>query len=265
MGRIGRWAIRAAVVGVGLGALVGVGVATGAIPDGSGVIHGCYGRGGGLRVIDTGKGAHCRRHESALAWNQQGPQGNSGAPGNPGPKGDPGPQGAPGPKGDPGPSTNIAARVDTPGVDNGTGTCCAAQQIPDRSELPLRFPTERFDTDNLHTDGVSAATNSRLVAPTAGVYYISAGVLWPGAAQNASTVGMRQLEIWVDGDATRILAASNEMAVTDSNTTIESASGLWKLAAGDYVEAKVHQWSGTTLSLPFDQRTHLDMHWVAPG
>jgi hypothetical protein len=44
MGRVRRWGVRAGVLALGLGALAGVGVATGAIPDGSGVIHGCYGR-----------------------------------------------------------------------------------------------------------------------------------------------------------------------------------------------------------------------------
>jgi hypothetical protein len=55
------------------------GLAYAAIPDSSGVIHGCYkAAGGGLRVIDTDKGATCTTGEKSLNWNQTGPQGTTG-------------------------------------------------------------------------------------------------------------------------------------------------------------------------------------------
>jgi Collagen triple helix repeat (20 copies) len=92
-----------------LAVLAAVGVGFAAIPDASGVIHGCYNAGpnpsGSLRVIDAEAGAKCAKNEKALDFNQRGPQG---VPGPQGPKGDPGPQGpkgdtgAPGAKGDTG-------------------------------------------------------------------------------------------------------------------------------------------------------------------
>ena len=88
-----------------------------AIPDGNGVIHGCYNiQSGALRVINSdpnGFSLSCAPKEAGLQWNQQGPQGLQGAKGDPGPqglKGNPGPQGlkgdtgAQGPKGDAGPA-----------------------------------------------------------------------------------------------------------------------------------------------------------------
>jgi hypothetical protein len=81
----------------GLALALGAGIAAASIPDGGGVIHGCYRtQTGGLRVIDTGAGDRCRAGENALAWNQQGPKGDQGAQGPPGPQG---PQGDPGPPG----------------------------------------------------------------------------------------------------------------------------------------------------------------------
>jgi len=54
-------------------------VAYAAIPDGSGVIHGCYSkRDGALRVIDPSTGDSCSGKELSLAWNQTGPQGPPG-------------------------------------------------------------------------------------------------------------------------------------------------------------------------------------------
>lgn len=85
-----------AVVGVAAGLSAVGAVAAASIPDASNTIHGCYlNTGGNLRVIDTSApGAGCDgAGETALTWNQTGPQGPAG------PKGDPGPAGA---KGDPG-------------------------------------------------------------------------------------------------------------------------------------------------------------------
>ena len=80
---------------------VGVGVATGAIPDGGGVIHGCYQKTQGqLRVVDTAQGQACSPSENPLNWSQSGPQGPQGPQG---PKGDTGPDGPTGPAGPQGP------------------------------------------------------------------------------------------------------------------------------------------------------------------
>jgi hypothetical protein len=95
---------RLAVTAVGLVTLVFAGVALATIPDGGGVINGCYAKkDGSLRVIDTSV-AQCKGGEAPLTWNQTGPQGPKGDPGPQGSKGDPGPQGQQGPQGDAGPA-----------------------------------------------------------------------------------------------------------------------------------------------------------------
>jgi hypothetical protein len=85
-----------------------------AIPDGGGVIHGCYKKSspnqGNVRLIDTANGQSCGSSESSIDWNQQGPTGPQGPAGPEGPVGPPGPAGPVGPKGnkgdqgDPGPA-----------------------------------------------------------------------------------------------------------------------------------------------------------------
>ncbi len=92
-GKLVRPALVALVI---VGALVVGGIAYATIPDGTGVIHGCYLKGlGTLRVIDTGKAQTCSGFETPLNWNQTGQQG---------PQGPQGPQGQQGPAGPPGPS-----------------------------------------------------------------------------------------------------------------------------------------------------------------
>jgi hypothetical protein len=84
------------------GALFGVATAVeAAIPDGGGVIHGCYAKtskgqqpAGSLRVIDTGQ--TCQSNEAGLKWSQTGPKGATGLQGT---AGQPGAKGATGPKG----------------------------------------------------------------------------------------------------------------------------------------------------------------------
>jgi hypothetical protein len=87
--RLALLVVAAAAVGAG------VGIAYAAIPDGSGVIHGCYSNtSGALRVIDTGAGQRCSAAEKAVDWSQTGPQGAQGPQGPQGPQGQRGPSDA---------------------------------------------------------------------------------------------------------------------------------------------------------------------------
>ena len=73
--RLGMSAITLLVAAVAAGA-----VAYAAIPDESGMIHGCYStKDGALRVIDPAAGGSCNTSkESSLTWNQTGPEGPPG-------------------------------------------------------------------------------------------------------------------------------------------------------------------------------------------
>jgi hypothetical protein len=94
-GKLFRPALVALVI---VGALTVGGIAYATIPDGGGVIHGCYLKGlGTLRVIDTGKSQTCSSFETPLAWNQTGPQGSQGPTGATGATGSTGATGATGP------------------------------------------------------------------------------------------------------------------------------------------------------------------------
>lgn len=74
-------------------------VASASIPSAGGTIQGCYtnknllngslNTSGVLRVIDQGAGETCRSGETALSWNQTGPQGPVGPTGPQGPPGQP--------------------------------------------------------------------------------------------------------------------------------------------------------------------------------
>ena len=102
-----------------LGSLgAGIAFASGTIPGPGGVINGCYqnatghgpkgGHGshedqhaGALRVVPSG--TTCGKNETAISWNQTGPQGPVGPAGPQGAKGSQGATGAQGPQGPQGP------------------------------------------------------------------------------------------------------------------------------------------------------------------
>src|SRR5712692_5321354 len=71
-------------------------IAVASIPDSSGMINGCFKAANGqLRVIDPATES-CLPSETAISWNQTGPQGPTGPTGSQGPVG---PTGATGPQG----------------------------------------------------------------------------------------------------------------------------------------------------------------------
>ncbi len=80
-----RWAIGALIIfTLGVSAL-GVAVMVG-IPDASGVIHACYSNSKGeVRLVESA--SDCKNNETAIAWNQTGPQGPQGPQGQVGPQG----------------------------------------------------------------------------------------------------------------------------------------------------------------------------------
>jgi hypothetical protein len=92
----------AVVLGLTLLFISAAGIASASIPDGGGVIHGCYkpASNGGLSslgVVDTaGSGGQCPANQTALAWNQSGPQGPAGPAGATGATGPQGPAGTAG-------------------------------------------------------------------------------------------------------------------------------------------------------------------------
>jgi hypothetical protein len=73
--RLLRSRMFAALIGATVVAVIGGGIGWAAIPDSSGVIHGCYAKSNGaLRAIDTGQ--TCGKSEVPLNWNQTGPPGS---------------------------------------------------------------------------------------------------------------------------------------------------------------------------------------------
>lgn len=113
---------RLLALGAGAILVVSVGVAYAAIPASNGTINGCYSGGQGqLRVIDAESGETCKSNETAISWNQQGPQGIPGAIGPQGLQGIQGQQGETGATGATG-ATGPQGPAGNAGEDGADGT-----------------------------------------------------------------------------------------------------------------------------------------------
>jgi len=199
-------------------ALVGAGIGYAAIPDSSGVIHGCYStKTGALRVIDSS--AKCANAEIALNWNQQGPKGDPGATGPQGavgpagPKGDTGatgPQGAAGAqgpaglKGDPGTTGAQGPKGDTgaAGPQGPQGSPGASGIVATNGSyaghIPSPLPTTAFNSIAQAGDLVRVTLNQgdRVLVNVTGVF----GTTNPlGATGLYVGVCYRNLTVFPDG------------------------------------------------------------------
>lgn len=128
-------------------------------------------------------------------------------------------------------------------------TKTAPETIGSGISTALTFDAEAFDTAGLHD---TAVANDRLTAPVAGIYQVSAGLSWAG-------VGFGTRELALDVSGTCCFASSN-----DAGGLRQNVSDLLKLAAGDFVVARVFQDSGGVVDAR-PERTFLAMHWVGPG
>jgi len=141
--RLRRWVgVLALAVGVAIGA---TGIASAAVPDPDGTIHGCVSRGnGGLRVIDPSNGASCTTQETPLNFGQHGPAGPQGPAGLPGDTGAQGPQGPAGPAGTAGVSgyeiVRTAGTSSTADLQVQVATCPAGKNVVSGGGFPV------FDT-----------------------------------------------------------------------------------------------------------------------
>jgi hypothetical protein len=114
----------------------------------------------------------------------------------------------------------------------------------------LSFNSERFDTANLH----STTTNpSRLTAPVAGVYVITANVSYSGIAAGTPTfLGVTRNSAFIGADYRQ-----------GDGSQDQSVATIYKLAAGDFIQA-VAAATGATVDTG-DFGCSLSMTWIGSG
>ena len=124
-----------------------------------------------------------------------------------------------------------------------------------------------YDTTDFNVGGVfDAAKPTRMTAPVAGRYLITASVRW-----DSNTNGRRVIALNVNYPAAGWAqiarsSVSGHWSTTPAFYPEQTAQTVYKLNAGDYVEVWAAQDSGSTLNLMtnVDNGVTFSMQWIAP-
>lgn len=129
------------------------------------------------------------------------------------------------------PGTLYAARV----YRNST------QSVATGTLVTVSYNTERWDFGGLW----SAGSPTRLTVPVAGMWYFEAFWEWNS---NESGAGERFADLYLNGTTIIAELSTSGADVSDTATPIHTGGGMWRCAVGDYVECRVYQTSGATMT-----------------
>jgi hypothetical protein len=162
-------------------------------------------------------------------------------------------------------STQLATGAVTPAKVGTIPTVRArrtsAQTINSGSFTPINLTTETWDTASMHS---TSSNTSRLRAPIAGTYLITANVSWL-----SNNTGRRSLEITLDSftETNKPIAAIAQSA--DLSDAPMALSTVYQLGLGDFVQAQVQQDSGIAQSVAAsssgdETSPEVSMTWLGP-
>jgi hypothetical protein len=136
------------------------------------------------------------------------------------------------------------------------------QNIANNTATFLNFNSERYDTAGMHSNTTNI---SRLTAPVAGIYAVNISFLW--GSQGAFPSGERRATLFKNG-TTEVGFDKRDADTAQSGAVSVNFTTMLRLAAGDFVEARVFQDSGgtrTIRNLGGESSPEFSMTWLTPG
>jgi hypothetical protein len=130
----------------------------------------------------------------------------------------------------------------------------SSQPVARRVLASVNFPIEDYDTADLHS---TSGNTSRLTAPVAGIYRVSANLVW-----ESNPIGQRELIFELNPTSPLSHHVPAYISAPATAGDMQQLSTEIKLAAGDFVEVRVLQSSDGTLNVTGN---FFAMSWVAPG
>ena len=208
-------------VGTVIVAVTASGVAAAAIHAGTedaAIIHACVSNSGVPRIVESAQ--DCRRNETFLTWNKEGPQGPAGPQGVAGPQGPAGPQGETGPQGP-------AGANGAPGPEGAIGpTGAQGPAGPQGLPGPQGVPGPQGATGPQGPAGTNATPTRWAFVTLNGTIFGSSGHLQSATRPSAATY-----ELTWDRSVTQcavlVTTTSSQYASAFSNGTTTTVS-LWR-------------------------------------
>lgn len=112
--------------------------------------------------------------------------------------------------------------------------------VPDSTFTAVTFDSERFDTDDIHSDGTNT---SRFTCNTPGIYLLGFNAAFATNPANDAYCGLR-----LNG-STFIGFSGVVLDPVSAHASIAFVTTVFGLAAADYVEAIAYQSSGSAINL----------------
>lgn len=136
------------------------------------------------------------------------------------------------------------------------------QLIANNTQTTLGFTAERYDTANMHSN---TSNTGRLTAPVDGIYAVNASFVW--GIQGAFPSGERSVILRKNGTI-EVAADQRDADTAPAGGVTVNLTIMLRLAAGDFIEARVFQDSGGTRDirdLGGESSPEFSMTWLAPG
>ncbi len=139
------------------------------------------------------------------------------------------------------------------------------QSIPFNAPTAIQLTSETHDTTGLHSN---VTNNSRLIAPTDGIYVMTANIFWFGGSN-----GERSLSLRLNGEVgAKFIASTNIDAANSGSFPFMNISTVYDLNSGDFVEAVVQQNDGSSNPIDLGSSSggpetspEATMSWLGPS
>jgi hypothetical protein len=148
-----------------------------------------------------------------------------------------------------------AVRAGRPAEAEGTDQTLNTGDVPEA----LQFDSDVYDTANMHTGGTYDLEQSKFFAPRAGLYEVSAGVIFSDPPDGFGV--KRQLYLAKNNNE---YIAGEIVPPQNPGATVMNVSGVTSLEEGDFVQAFVSHDALLNLTTPLagDGRNFLSMTWL---
>jgi len=128
-----------------------------------------------------------------------------------------------------------------------------SQSVATGTDTAVQFDSERFDNAALHD---TATNNTRVTAPIAGVYALTASLVF-----GTSNAGHYTARLRLNG-STRIAYDSRTLPSGALDAARVTIGTVYKLAAGDYVEVMAEHFTGASNTVTSHE---FAAAWLGPG
>jgi hypothetical protein len=122
------------------------------------------------------------------------------------------------------------------------------------SSTAIPWDAEDYDTDAMHDN---ATNNTRITFQTAGIYRVTASVLWSFGAPNISIV-----DLSIYGNGVTVIGQNYTQGISASTNLAQQVTAVVDSATYSYVTVQIGLIGGSSYNITADPRTWFSAEWI---